>query len=79
MPCLAGETANVTFTITAESLALVDDKGDTLLVEGLHDVRISQGNGDATSEVARTVAVPKGSGAMLRKFEWCVDSHPTRR
>ena len=39
---MAGESANVTFTVTAESLALVDEAGDTLLVAGTHQLRVWQ-------------------------------------
>eukprot|EP00750_Incisomonas_marina_P016332 INCI19095.30.p2 GENE.INCI19095.30~~INCI19095.30.p2 ORF type:complete len:431 (+),score=75.69 INCI19095.30:1469-2761(+) len=66
----AGAAANVTFEVTAADLALVDSNGDTLLVEGHHELRVSQGDGIAAHDLQRTFNVPPGAGTVLRRLEW---------
>jgi hypothetical protein len=61
----AGASATITFTATAESLALVDDNGDTQLFAGNHVVQASLGSGPS-HEVGFTVK----SQTMIRELIW---------
>ena len=61
----AGASTTIKFTVTAESLALIDNEGDAQLLAGTHELRAWQGNG---KEISRNVEVKET--ALLRKFVW---------
>ena len=62
---LAGADAQVVFTVTAESLALVDNDGNTQLYAGMHQLRVSQGSGN---DLSREFQVRQT--AVLRTLDW---------
>lgn len=62
---LAGADAQVVFTVTAESLALVDNDGNTQLYAGMHQLRVSQGSGN---DLSREFQVQQT--AVLRTLDW---------
>ena len=61
----AQASADVTFSVTAESLGLVDNSGDTHLFAGMHELRVWQGNG---AYISRDVQVQKTT--LLRQLAW---------
>ena len=61
----AGAEGRAEFTVTPESLALVDNNGDTQLYAGTHQLRVSQGSG---AELSREFEVP--ATAVLRTLVW---------
>ena len=62
----AGASEQVTFTIDAESVAIVDELGNTQLVSGKHALVVSQGDG--IDDVAFDVEVKES--ATLRELHW---------
>jgi beta-glucosidase len=61
----AGASAELTFTVNAETLGLVDNNGDTQLFAGTHQLRVSQGSG---AVLQRDFVVEQT--AMLRQLKW---------
>ena len=65
MSLRAGADAQAVFTVTAESLGLVDHAGSTQLYAGRHQLRVSQGSGtDLTREFRVQDTV------VLRTLDW---------
>jgi hypothetical protein len=62
----AGASLKVSFAVTAEALALVDDHGDTRLFAGRHLMRLSLGSNGA--DVEREFAVARSE--LVRTLQW---------
>jgi hypothetical protein len=72
---VAGESNTLEFTLTASQLALVDNEGNTVLVDGGYSVMFSRGHGEALTAAVTVVstndaAVAPGTTKLKTLRKW---------